>query len=295
MFSTGTQITIFGSPARRELDTCYTQTIAFGRGEPLDRYAQLDEAQAQAISRDERAFIPARLANGRPNISGDWAADQVLYTHQEIQRNFGDVRIPDRGVGVPIGQRPNVELTNAGRRAAAARPPLPALQTDADGRPLQTGTGSLNCRPRSFFRDWTFDQHANRIIQRGDTITLQYGFMDTVRTIHMDRQEPPEGIEPSPVGYSIGAWQEDVLVVATTDFSDERFASAVPNVVRSEQYRVVERFVLDAENQTLTRSWVAEDPLYWESTVSGQDVVRRADIAWRPYGCDDRTNENVIN
>jgi hypothetical protein len=111
----------------------------------------------------------------------------------------------------------------------------------------------------------------------------------------MDADEHPANPEPSPAGHSIGRWENDVLVVETVGFSSDTFGSAAPNTVRSDQYRVVERFTLDAENQTLNRNWVAEDPLYWEESVSGQDIIKRSETAWQPYGCDDRTNENVTN
>ena len=111
----------------------------------------------------------------------------------------------------------------------------------------------------------------------------------------MNLSEHPENLQPSPAGHSIGRWEDDVLVVETTGFSPERFGSAVANIVRSDLYRVTERFTLDAGNQTLTRSWLAEDPQYWRESVSGEDVLLRAEVPWQPYGCDDRTNENVVN
>lgn len=289
MFANGTQIEIYGSPARREENTCYIQTIAFNGGEALYRYAQLSEDEAEINEPD--GIIPARLANGRPNISGDWAADQRLLAYETvIQRNLG----PRRPGGMGRGNA-NVELTAAGSAMAAQTATAAQAPTDEAGLLLQTGSGSLNCEPRSFIGDWTFDQHPNRIIQHGETITLRYGFMDTVRTIHLTGERPAD-IEPSLAGYSTGRWEGDVLVVDTTDFStSESFGSAAGDVVRSDQYRVVERFTLDAENQTLTRAWIAEDPLYWADSISGQDVIGRSETAWQRYGCDDRTNENVIN
>jgi hypothetical protein len=294
MFATGTQITILGSPARREANTCYVQTIAFNGGEAMYRYAQLggQSATTDALAAEPDGEIPARLADGRPNISGDWAAEQQLPSYDVVlERNLGPRAPGGRRVrGVTI------ELTDAGEAALAAlAADESAPQTDEEGRTLQSGTGTLECVPRSFFRDWTFDQHVNRIIQRGNTITMRYGFMDVERTIHMDVDEHPTDLEPALAGHSIGRWDGDVLVVDTMGFSSSNFGSVGPGIVRSDQYRVIERFELDPANQTLRRSWSAEDPLYWQDSASGEDTVARADVSWQLYGCDDRTNENVTN
>ncbi len=296
MFAPGTKVTIFGSPARREDNACYTQYISFNDGPRLYRYAQLNEDQEAVGDNGPGVAAPARLANGEPNISGDWAADQRLFSHDEILRFFGRPLKPGQDNRPRLGRRVNVELTEAGQQAASERAGNAGdVSVDDEGLLLQTGSGSLNCQPRSFFRDWTFDQHPNRITQEGERITLQYGFMDTTRTIYLDMSEHPEDLKPSPVGHSIGRWEDDVLVVETTGFSAGPFPSPAPNTVRSDAYRVSERFELNEDGTMLMRSWTAEDPAYWTNSVSGQDAVRRSDIEWEPYNCDDRTNENVRN
>jgi hypothetical protein len=73
MFAPGTRITIEGSPDRAEKGACYTSTLTFGDGTVLDRYGQRIEAQVK----EQRA---ARLPNGQPNLSGDWAQEQLVMT-----------------------------------------------------------------------------------------------------------------------------------------------------------------------------------------------------------------------
>src|SRR5690606_34125461 len=56
---------------RRDPTTCYLGTAYFPDGRSVDRYGQLREPLVTAPA--ER---PSRLANGDPNIGGDWAAEQ---------------------------------------------------------------------------------------------------------------------------------------------------------------------------------------------------------------------------
>jgi hypothetical protein len=88
----------------------------------------------------------------------------------------------------------------------------------------------------------TFDGPVNRIEQNTDTITLKYGQMGLERTIYMNPAARPNNVAPSRAGYSVGRWENDVLIVETT-----RFLPGVLNapVRHSDQLRVVERFTLD--------------------------------------------------
>jgi hypothetical protein len=75
LFTPGRQITITGSPDRDDPYSCYVSTVTFEDGSSLDRYGQV--AAPVVIGNGER---PERLANGEPNISGDWAQEQVVMT-----------------------------------------------------------------------------------------------------------------------------------------------------------------------------------------------------------------------
>ena len=75
-----------------------------------------------------------------------------------------------------------------------------------------------------------------------------------------------------------------MLVVDTVGF--------LPGVLNApvrhgDMLHVVERFSLDPETMNLTRSYVAEDPLYLKGQYTGSDVIQPADA---PY-TEDRCNE----
>ena len=280
MFEPGTPISISGIASRKEATGCYIETLALGEQEAIGRYAQLEENKAEIGA--ERS---AKTSWGVPNLAGDWAAEQVRPDTSEIPSYLGHPpgMGPDGPLsagGPPGAGRPTSTLSESGQ-AAMAR-----LVANAD-----EGAGNLDCKPRSFVRDWIADQHTNLIEQDEDKITLKYGFMDTVRTVHLDMNEHPKEIEPSFAGHSIGWWQDDVLVVHTTGF-DEQLVVAGPRGpvgATSDQYHVTERFSVDNEAGTLTRSYVAKDPVYWVDghQESGEQTILLADYPWEPYACED--------
>src|SRR5690606_3985205 len=95
----------------------------------------------------------------------------------------------------------------------------------------------------------------NRVIQRGDTITIQYGRLGVERTIHMNISEHPDGIEPSRTGHSLGRWDGDTLIVDTTGFEAGLFNSRTPHSdqlhVRSDSGEVVNRVIQRGDTITI--------------------------------------------
>ena len=98
----------------------------------------------------------------------------------------------------------------------------------------------------------------------------------------MHATEPPADVAPSRAGFSVGRWENDVLIVETT-----RFLPGVLNapVRHSDQLRVVERFSLDAQTFTLTRAYEATDPVYLQGTYTGTDVIQIADAPYTEDNC----------
>lgn len=74
MFKAGSAVTVTGSPERTKPRQCYLSTILFADGSSMDRYGQRQLAVAEKAK--VAAVRPARTADGRPNLAGDWAAEQ---------------------------------------------------------------------------------------------------------------------------------------------------------------------------------------------------------------------------
>ena len=272
MFSPGTEIDVLGSPDRRDAQTCYLVTVTFANGVTVQRYGQLTP---EVLAGDGGSERPARLADGRPNIGGDWARPQRLLGGENVL-GAGPVQQARNAMGMGMGA--SIQPTAVGAAAVAD------YQREDNPR--------FQCMAVNIFADWTFDQHVNRIVQEDDRVTLMYGFMDIVRAIHLDMDGHPADIEPSRAGHSIGRWEGDELVVETTGFAPG-YLETRDAVMHGSEMRVVERFSYDHEGRTLTRSWAAEDPAYFTGSYTGQDTVEIADIPFEPYDCTDLTNEHI--
>jgi len=264
MFKPGTRIYIEGAPARRERHGCYVERLRLDDGEIIQRYDQLNDSDDEFALEDR----PATLPNGQPNISGAWAAPQRILRSGETRRRAAG---GFRGV--------NYAQSEAGRAAA----------TDFVS---QRDNPRLYCESVNIMADWVFDQHVNRIEQDDNKVTLTYGFMNIVRTIHLDMDEHPDNIELTRAGHSVGHWEGNTLVVDTVGFLpgylDGRFG-----IKHSNKLQVTERFEFVPDQGLIIRDYVGKDPLYLTESFSNRDNVFLSGTTFDPYNCDDLTFEIV--
>ena len=120
---------------------------------------------------------------------------------------------------------------------------------------------------------------------------IRYGYLDLMRTVHLDITKHPENIVPSLEGHSIGLWDGDTLVIDTIGFLPRAFIPR-ESVMTSEEMHVVERIRFDNELSVLVRDYVVIDPLYLAEPYHGQDIADLAMTAYQPYNCVDLSGEN---
>jgi len=60
-----------------------------------------------------------------------------------------------------------------------------------------------------------------------------------------------------------------------------------PPVRNSDQLHIVERFSLNPETLTLTREYVAEDPVYYSDQYVGSDTELLSDVPYVAHSCDE--------
>jgi hypothetical protein len=299
MFKAGSAVTVTGSPERTKPRQCYLSTIAFADGSSMDRYGQRQSAAAEQ-AKVAAAQRPARTADGRPNLAGDWAAEQRVMSDPRGQLGtlvpLSDAakikpgEVP-AGPGFPGARGTPASLAADPIRAAWDRPI--GVKLTATGRkaletfnPASRNNPRLRCEPTGILFDWTFDSVTNRVTQTPARITMQYGHMDLTRTIHLDQKAVPANAKPSRAGYSIGRWDGDVLVVETSHFVPG-VLNADSRILHGAKLRITERFEFDAATRKLTRRFEAVDSEYFEDAWRGADVVLPADIAWSRYRCKD--------
>jgi hypothetical protein len=303
MFVTGSSVSVTGSPDRRDPTTCYLGTAVFADGSSVDRYGQLNRAAPATPAGGGNR--PPRLANGEPNISGDWAAEQQVMTDPRGQMGtlvrisqagqFEPGETPGGGPGFPGARGTAISLADDPVDAYWNRRPTSMPLTEAGeaaiaGLDFATGDNPrLRCAPTNILFDWYFEMDVNRIVQAAGEIRMLYGSMGIERTIHLDQDAHPAGIVPSVAGHSIGRWENDVLVVDTIGFLPG-ILNADGRVPHSGELRVVERFTLDPATTALRREYVAEDPLYFEGQYRGADTMLVSELPYHgTTECDDRT------
>jgi hypothetical protein len=306
LFPIGEQVTIEAAPDRADPQSCYLNTIRFANGTNMDRYGQyvstgknkVEEVRGPLANRTAKPATAkprqARRPGGEPNISGDWAPEQVVMADPR-GRGGALVRLSEIATAKP-GEGAN-RGGGAGRGRGAA-PPGPRLYGGTELTPAgeeaaakftQQDNPRFKCETTSIIFDWTFDGPVNRIVQNRDSILIYYGQMNLRRTVHMNMKERPARVAASRAGHSMGRWEGDTLVVET-----ERFLPGVLNspVRSSDQLKIVERFTLDPATMRLTRSYVATDPVYLKGEYKGQDVVEPAD---QPYTSDTCSEQGFID
>jgi hypothetical protein len=297
MFRSGQRADITASPDRADAGSCYLQTIQFANGTRMDRYGQYVKA-AEGGLKEVRGAIravnlnrPARRPSGEPNITGDWAPEQVVMADP---RGTGGGLVPLSTIAKPQAARQGGGGGGRGRGDAAGPrlyngTELTDLGTSMAAAFTQKDNPRFLCQTTSIIFDWTFDGPVNRITQNRDTIVIEYGQFNLKRTVYMNQKAHPATIKPSRAGHSIGRWDGDTLIVDTVGFSPGVLNAPVRH---SDKLHVVERFSLDPKTMRLTRQYEAEDPVYLKGKYSGQDTIQPADAPYAEDTCKEQKDVN---
>ena len=177
---------------------------------------------------------PAPLAsNGKPDLSGIWQSEASP--------------IPDLIRLIPGGQNglgeatPNKYFLNiladfkSGEEPLRTRPSAPLTlttfkQDDPGLNCLPAGPPVLDTAPVPF-----------KLVQTPGVLLMLSEADTRFRQIFTDGRKHPEDSQPSWLGYSVGRWDGDTLVVETIGFNDRGWLDAVGHT-HSEALRVIERF-----------------------------------------------------
>jgi hypothetical protein len=283
LFPAGRKITIKGSPARREDNVCMLSSFITENGREISRNENLTNANPLAKLAVSPATRPARIASGQPNLEGFWlglGGPGGGPGPGPGQEKGGGKKGPKKGEGKGPGGPINMDMTPEGQAASNAydsRFDDPAIQ----------------CNPANILFGWTHDRHVNAITQSKDQLTLKYGYMDFVRTIHLNTAAHPAMITRSTAGHSIGHWEGDTLIVDTIGFQPGVLIP-INGTLHSDQLHVIERFSVDNSTGTLTREYRAEDPLFFKSAYLGRDQMKLSDEPYTAYKCVELSGKNNI-
>ena len=256
----GQRISLIGAKARREDHSCAVESMVFDDGTAVLGGDRIEGAELRSTVADTSTMPPRSryLGNGQPNLTGGW-----------ISREGG-------GLAGATDGRPE---------------PSAAGQAASERFDFRFDNPVISCRSGNIVIDWYRQSHVNDIQQEEDRIVIRYGYLDMIRTVHLNTPEHPQDLAPSVEGHSIGWWEGDALVVDTVGFV-ERVLIPRSEIMLSDQAHIVERFHYDEASRTLSREFTVEDSLYLEKPYTGRNVSDIAADPYRVFNCVDLSGEN---
>ena len=106
--------------------------------------------------------------------------------------------------------------------------------------------------------------------------------MDVERVVHINVDEVPDDIPRSELGYSIGRFDGDDLIIESSNFSAGFMHSGI---LRSEEFELTERLSIDPNTGDLLVTFTMRDPVYFTDTLDGTRIMLRTQMQIRPYDC----------
>jgi hypothetical protein len=182
------------------------------------------------------AKVP-RASDGKPDLSGVWHVEPTSLA--EMKRLFGDLANAADAVSVP-----GMEADSISKYAVNVL--LDFKPEDAPMRPetaevLRTTKGYVGgCAPLGIPLTYLVSE-PDEIVQSPRQIVMMFESDGTHRQIHTDGRRLPQDPEPSWLGYSVGKWDGDTLVVETIGFNDRTVLDVIGHP-HSDALRVVERY-----------------------------------------------------
>lgn len=203
-------------------------------------------APGTPLSADGKPNLAApvpRTADGKPDLSGVWMHE--ITSIEEVRRLFGrgfEDAILTNGLGMEIGTQHKYEFDilldfkpgESPLRPEAAEQIRRYAQGRRDGSDVCVGIPGI---PRADLLSEPI-----KIIQAPRTTVILYEAGNSHRQVFTDgRTLPKEFNLPAWLGYSVGHWEGDTLVVETAGFNDK---TALDRLGRphSEALRVTERY-----------------------------------------------------
>ncbi len=179
-----------------------------------------------------------RAADGKPDLSGVWHVQPT--PRAEMERIYG------KGIGVVevSGMEIGTQSKYAFNILLDFKPEEAPIRPEAAAILRRRGPGdspSTNCLPVGIPATGLVSE-PNKMVQSPGLIVIIFESDGTLRQIYTDgRALPREFALPSWLGYSVGKWERDTLVVETAGFNDKSWLDLIGHP-HSESLRIVERY-----------------------------------------------------
>jgi len=200
---------------------------------PLPSAAQWPKQRDRGVPRthDGKPNLSApvsRTREGKPNLSGVWLPEP-------------DPKGKPQGVEQEVFPRYFVSIT-ADLKPEEVPFTAPAAATfkkhvESQGR----ADPIAHCQPTGVPRIGTIPL-PYKIVQMPQLIIILYEENTVFRQIFLDGRQLPNDPEPRYMGYSVGRWEGDTLIVDSTGFNDRSWLDGIGHP-HSDQLHVIERFL----------------------------------------------------
>jgi hypothetical protein len=167
-----------------------------------------------------------RSADGKADLSGLWLPDAGPLATKGIGETLRSPYFLD----ITADMKPEEVRFMPWAEAEYRRRTERHSQDDPTARCQPTGVPSLNTYPMPF-----------KIVQTPALIVVLYENNTDFRQIFTDGRAQPQDPAPTWMGYSVGHWEGDTLVVNSTGFNDRSWLDRTGHP-HSEAMRVTERF-----------------------------------------------------
>jgi len=179
-----------------------------------------------------------RDASGKPDLSGVWHVHPTSLT--EMKRLYGE--------HADVVNVPGMELDTISKYAInilvdfkPEESPIRPAAAEILQRRLPSEFPDTNCLPAGIPVAGLVSEPV-KIVQSPGLIVMLYESEDGHRQIYTDgRTLPKEIAQPAWLGYSVGKWERDTLVVETAGFNDKSWLDVMGHP-HSEALRIVERY-----------------------------------------------------
>jgi hypothetical protein len=178
-----------------------------------------------------------KATNGKPDLSGVWHVEATSLA--EMKRIYGDE--------VGANDLPGMEADTISKYALNIlldfKPAESPMRPEAAPLLKQHAPGTNpadRCLPIGIPATMLVSE-PDKIVQTPGLIVIMYESDGTHRQIYADGRPLPKNPEPAWLGYSVGKWQGDTLVVDTVGFNDKSWLD-LSGHPHSEALHVVERY-----------------------------------------------------
>lgn len=156
-----------------------------------------------------------KMPDGKPDLSGLWDADRRFLVNIAVDLAANKIEVPMRPAGL--------ELFNQRKDGARAK-------EEPDANCLPQGVPKIDAAPVPW-----------KLIQGPRQVTILYEAFNLFREIFTDGRELPKDPNPTWLGYSVGHWDGDTLVVESNGFNGKTWIDQMGHPA-SDALRVTERF-----------------------------------------------------